>query len=153
MRVWRICRRERAGDPLGGRGGLHASGRWHERGARIVYTSATLSLAALEMLVHADRDLLPADLVQIEIEVPVDLQIERIEIRDLPSTWRHYPGPQALRRLGMGWIDRRRTAVLRVPSAVIPAEHNYLLNPLHDAMRRIRVAGRRRFVLDLRLAP
>jgi len=102
-------------------------------------------------LVHADRDLIPADLVQIEIDLPDDLESERIETRKLPSNWKRYPGPPALRRIGQRWIERGRTAVLRVPSAVIPEESNYLLNPAHEGMKRIKVAGRRAFVLDPRL--
>ncbi|OLD97123.1 MAG: hypothetical protein AUI36_45665 [Cyanobacteria bacterium 13_1_40CM_2_61_4] len=151
MRVWRICRRRRAADPLGGRGGLHVPGRWHARGTLIVYTSATLSLAALELLVHADRDLVPADLVQIEIDLPDDLDMERVEAKSLPANWKRYPAPSALGRIGRGWIERGKTAVLRVPSAVIPEESNYLLNPAHDGIKRIKVIGRRRFVLDPRL--
>ncbi len=151
MRVWRICRRAHAADPLGGRGGLYASGRWHARGSRIVYTSATLSLAALELLVHVDRDLLPSDLVQIEFDLPDDLQVGRIEARTLPSHWRRHPAPAALQRIGASWIEQGKTAILRVPSAVIPDEDNYLLNPAHPAIERIKVVGRRAFVLDHRL--
>lgn len=151
MRVWRICRRAHAADPLGGRGGLYASGRWHAQGSRIVYTSATLSLAALELLVHVDRDLLPSDLVQIEFDLPDDLQVGRIEARTLPSHWRRHPAPAALQRIGASWIEQGKTAILRVPSAVIPDEDNYLLNPAHPAIERIKVVGRRAFVLDHRL--
>ncbi len=152
MRVWRICRRAHAADPLGGRGGLHASGRWHPRGIRIVYASSTLSLAALELLVHVDRDLLPSDLVQIEFDLPDDLPMERIEGGSLPSNWRRYPAPAALQRIGAGWIEAGKTAVLRVPSAVIPDEDNFLLNPAHPAInKRITPIGRRAFVLDPRL--
>ncbi len=151
MRVWRICRRAHAADPLGGRGGLHFSGRWHTQGIRIVYTSATLSLAALELLVQVDRDLLWANLVQIEIDLPDHLRVERIEARTLPSHWRRHPAPAALQRIGASWIERGKTAILRVPSAVIPDEDNYLLNPAHPAIERITVAGRRAFILDPRL--
>ena len=150
-RIKVIGRRAHAADSLGGRGGLHFSGRWHLQGIRIVYTSATLSLAALELLVHVDRDLLPSDLVQFEIDLPDDLQVERIEARTLPSHWRRYPAPAALQRIGAGWIEQGKTAILRVPSAVIPDEDNYLLNPAHPAIERIKVVGRRAFNLDPRL--
>jgi RES domain-containing protein len=151
VRVWRICRRAHAADPLGGRGGLYAPGRWHQRGIRIVYTSATLSLAVLELLVRVDRDPLPLDLVQIEIDLPDDLPVERIEAGRLPRSWRRYPAPAALQRFGAAWIERGTTAVLRVPSAVIPDEDNFLLNSAHPAIERLKIAGRRAFVLDSRL--
>jgi RES domain-containing protein len=130
---------------------LHASGRWHAQGSRIVYTSATLSLAALELLVHVDRDLLPSDLVQIEIDLPDDLPMERIEAGRLPSNWRRYPAPAALQRIGASWIEPGKTAVLRVPSAVLPDEDNYLLNPAHEGIKRMTPIRRRAFILDPRL--
>lgn len=119
----------------------------------MVYTSATLSLAALELLVHVDRDLLPSDLVQIEFDLPDDLPMKRFEVGRLPSNWRRYPAPGALQRIGAGWVEQGKTAVLRVPSAVIPDEDNYLLNPAHEGIRRISLIRRRAFVLDPRLGP
>ena len=67
---------------------MFTSGRWHTRGQRVVYTSGSLALAALEMLVHADKDTLPADLVQLEIDIPDKLKIERINVGTLPTNWR-----------------------------------------------------------------
>ena len=151
MRVWRICRKRYAADPLNGRGGVVAGGRWHPKGTRIVYTSATLSLATLEVLVNADRDLIPRDLVRIEIHVPDDLAIERLGQRALPSEWRTWPAPPELQRIGAKWISRAATAVLRVPSAVIPEESNYLVNPVHRDSAKLKVVGKRPFELDARL--
>jgi len=110
-----------------------------------------LSLAALELLVHVDRDLLPSDLVQIEIDLPDDLPLEQIKAARLPSTWRRYPAPAALQRIGAAFVERGKTAVLRVPSAVIPDEDNCLLNPAHPAIAGVKIVGRRSFVLDARL--
>ncbi len=151
MRVWRISRVQHAREALSGRGGLVAAGRWHARGTRIVYTSATLSLSALEVLVQADKDLLPNDLVQVEIEVPDDLIRERIQPRNLPRSWRAYPAPGRLRVLGAQWIDRNESAILEVPSAVIPQESNFLLNPAHQDARFIQVVAVEKFVFDPRL--
>ena len=151
VRLWRICRRTHASDSSSGRGGLFASGRWHPKGRRVVYTSSTLSLAALEILVHTDKDLVPGDLVQVEIEVPSEVEEEAIAPNALPRNWRRYPAPAALQRLGAGWLDRGDTAVLEVPSAVIPHENNYLVNPLHPHAARIRVLTKRRFDFDSRL--
>ena len=78
-RVWRICREAHAPESLDGTGGLHVSGRWHHRGRRIVYTSATPSLAALQVLVHTDAALAPADLWLMEIELPEGISIETVD--------------------------------------------------------------------------
>ena len=136
---------------MSGRGGLFASGRWHSRGRRVVYTSATLSLAALEILVHTEKDLLPDDLVSVEIDVPESVSVRVVPAHSLPKDWQAYPGPSSLRALGDDWLDSGETSVLCVPSAVIPQEHNFLLNPEHPQAARLRVHAKTRFVLDPRL--
>lgn len=151
MRVWRICAARYAAETLMGRGGLLASGRWHSQGRPAVYTSASLSLAALEVLVHVDRDLLPPGLAQVEIEVPDDVAVLSLGVESLPEGWRRYPGPPELRELGDRWLAEGATAVLQVPSAVIPQEVNYLLNPLHPGISRVAVVSQAPFAYDTRL--
>lgn len=77
--------------------------------------------------------------------------MKSILARALPRNWRAYPGPPILRELGDEWLDGAESAVLRVPSAVIPQEHNFLLNPAHPEAAWFRVVSRSRFVLDPRL--
>ena len=123
---------------------------------------ANPSLAVLEVLVHvsAEEDL-PADLVAISADLPDDLAIEHIRIEELPPDWRRTPPPPVLAERGSAWLTAARTAVLAVPSAVIPAEANYILNPLHPDFRRVvahrvlraldgwrALEGRRRPVVD-----
>ena len=151
MRVWRICREPYAADALAGRGGLFTSGRWHTRGRPIVYTSESLALAALEVLVNADRSTVPADLVQIEIDVPDNLDILRIGIRALPKDWRSYPAPPELQRRGDDWLLAASTPILQVPSSVIPEESNFLVNPQHVDARRLSIISMRAFAFDSRL--
>lgn len=150
MRVWRICRHEHTVDALGGRGGLHASGRWHTKGRRVVYTSGSIALAALEVLVHVDPEAFPDDLVLVEIEVPDDVPVEKVAVEALPEDWRSYPAPPALRALGDAWLEGCRTAVFVVPSAPIARERNFLLNPAHADHGRIRVVGTEPFAFDPR---
>ena len=151
MRVWRICREPYAADALTGRGRLFTSGRWHTRGRPVVYTSRSLALAALEILVHADRGTLPSDLIQVEIDVPDGLKALRIGSKELPGNWQTYPAPPALQRLGDEWLVTGSTALLRVPSAVIPEEFNFLLNPQHADARKLKIVSTRGFSHDLRL--
>ena len=150
MLVWRICRKPYAA--LDGRGGLHASGRWHTRGRPVVYTSQSLALSALELLVHVDRDLLPSDLVRVEIEVPDELEVSQVLVEDLPGNWHSYPAPSELQELGDAWLVGNRTPVLRVPSAATREEFNFLLNPRHADAQRIEVVSQARFSFDSRLA-
>lgn len=149
MRVWRIAGAKHAA--LDGEGSRRHGGRWTPPGAAVVYASATLSLAALERLVHADPDLQPRDLVAIAIDVPRGVKVESIEVDDLPADWRDYPAPSSLALPGERWLRESRTAVLSVPSAVIPAERNVLLNPAHAEFRRCVAGPTQPFSFDPRL--
>lgn len=149
MRVWRLCRRRYAA--FDGEGARIAGGRWNRRGTAIVYTSATLSLAALEYFVNVDASLAPNDLVAIFADIPEGMTTARIEPRAFPHDWRRYPAPESLRDIGTAWVTRGQEAVLSVPSAVVPSERNYLINPAHPAFGRIRIGPPQPFSLDPRL--
>jgi RES domain-containing protein len=117
-----------------------------------VYTAGHLSLAVLEVLVHVTAvEDLPADLVAIAADLPDDLPVERLGAHDLPRDWRRTPAPAALADRGTAWLSAARTAVLAVPSAVVPPETNYVLNPAHPDFRRIVVGRAEPFGLDPRL--
>jgi RES domain-containing protein len=138
MQVWRICKAKYAGSPFSGEGGVKVAGRWHHAGHRIVYTSATLSLAAWEVWAHARERPLPT-YVSVVAEIPDDLTIEIVEEATLPTEWRSYaPYPTALADLGTAWLERGSSAVLRVPSAMTSGELNYLINPGHSAVPQIK---------------
>ncbi len=149
MKVWRICKRAHAA--FDGEGARKAGGRWNPRGVAVVYASETLSLAALELLVHADPALLPEDLVAIEADVPETVSVRRIEPEKLPRGWRRHPSPHALAGIGGDWAKSLETAVLSVPSALVPREANFLLNPAHADFKKIRVRKPEPFELDPRL--
>ena len=148
MIVWRLARLAHV--KLDGEGARLAGGRWNTRGRPAVYTSSRLSLAALELLVHTDVPLVPPDLVACEIEIPDTIAIESVELADLPKEWRR-PGDPTCQSIGNSWLAEERTAVLRVPSAVVPEESNYIINPSHPAAKAIEIIGRRKFDFDSRL--
>jgi RES domain-containing protein len=116
-----------------------------------VYTSESLALAALEYLVNAGLDEVAEDLVALGVEFPDRVAVEHLGVERLPANWRTYPAPDALAELGGRWVVERRTVALRVPSAVVPSEFNYLLNPAHPDFRAVRVTIQERFVFDPRL--
>ena len=151
MRVWRICRERFANDALAGRGGIIASGRWHTRGRPVVYASESLALAALEVFVHVEKSTIPADLMQLEIDIPDDLEVRRIDINELPRDWRTYPAPSVLQRKGDEWLAGCSTPILQVPSSVIVEESNFLMNPQHALAHMITIVSTRKFIFDSRL--
>ena len=114
----------------------------------MVYTSSTLSLAALETLAHFDEEEAPARLVAIPADIPQDLSITRIKASELASNWRTTPSPESLAEIGTRWAAARDSLLLAVPSAIIPEDLNYLLNPLHPQFKRIRIGRPKPFSFD-----
>jgi RES domain-containing protein len=90
-------------------------------------------------------------MVSIAADLPETLAVSRIAMSDLPTTWRSYPAPETLAELGTRWVQELKAPVLAVPSAVIPQELNYLLNPRHADFKRIRVGKPEAFRFDPRL--
>ncbi len=117
----------------------------------MVYTADSLALAALETFVHLDPELLPNDYVAVAADLPAQLRLTRLRLHDLPADWRRYPAPDVLRRMGSDWLRARKTAVLAVPSVVVPQEENYLLNPEHKDFGKIVRHVAVPFQFDLRM--
>lgn len=151
MRVWRLCVGQHAAPD--GEGARLFGGRWNPPGAAVVYASATLSLATLEYLVNLDSDLFPENLVAVSADIPSALDIQSVAVGDLPANWREYPGPDVLPVIGATWAAARQAVILSVPSAVIPEERNYLLNPAHPHFSRICWNTPEPFQFDPRLRP
>lgn len=149
MQVWRIARA--AYQALDGEGARLHGGRWNSEGVPVIYTSTTLSLAALVYLVHVDPEDVPADLFALQIQVPDDLPSVRIAPVDLPPDWNEIPDHPACVTRGDSWAKQARTALLRVPSALVPEEENLLINPRHADAGRIAVVHTRPFAFDPRL--
>jgi RES domain-containing protein len=151
LTVWRIVAARFAARAFDGEGARRYGGRWNPRGISVVYSASTLSLAALETLVQVDADLAPLDHVSIPAEIPEDLAIRTLIPADLPSNWRDYPAPERLKNLGAEWIHAQESAVLIVPSVVVPREHVVLLNPHHPEFPKLRLGTPEPFVFDPRL--
>jgi RES domain-containing protein len=149
LTVWRLVTARHAATALSGDGARLYGGRWNGRGVPMVYTSATQSLAMLEMLVQDDP--LRARYVVIPAAIPNGVTIERVSAQDLPAGWRRIEARGDLQDRGSMWARNLTGAVLAVPSAVIPAEQNYLLNPLHPDFARITIGEPQPFVTDPRL--
>lgn len=149
MRVYRICRI--AHRELDGEGALLYGGRWNSPGRPVVYTSSSLSLAALEYLIHIEAEDAPSDLVALIIDLPDDSTIESVDAAALPRDWEKTAEPQACKEIGDRWVRERRSLLLRVPAAPVPEEPNLLINPQHREARRVRTVAERPFFFDPRL--
>jgi RES domain-containing protein len=151
MLVYRIATSTHVND-LSGEGARLHGGRWNHRGTAIIYTSASRSLATVELLVHVSLSFAPTDLTMATIEVPDEPAPEVVDVAALPPNWRGFPAPPELADLGTSWARSGRSLLLRVPSAVVEHEYNILINPAHPDIARIALAGVEDFRLDQRLA-
>ncbi len=147
--VWRIVTARFAEVAFSGEGARRYGGRWNRKGVSLVYTAGSQSLAMLEMLVQDEP--LRARYMMIPARIPADLTIARLNREQLPPDWRDPGAVETLRTLGTEWAAGLAAAVLAVPSAVVPDETNYLLNPRHPDFGRIAVGAARELITDLRL--
>jgi RES domain-containing protein len=147
--VWRLTLGKHAAPD--GEGAKRYPGRWNKPGTPVVYTSGSLSLAALEYLAHVDSDILPNGLVSIRATIPDSLNIETIDPVNLPVDWKDTVIPVSLQQVGADWVSTSRSAVLKVPSVIIEHEWNYVLNPLHPDFPKILWDGEIGFSFDPRL--
>jgi RES domain-containing protein len=150
MRLWRICREIHAASAFLGEGARLYGGRWNTQGLRVVYTSPSLALAAIETFVHLEPNLQPDDLVSIAAEIPDDVVSERLDLKSLPRKW-YELRDESLRIFGDRWISAASTFVLHVPSAAIRGEWNMLLNPAHPDFRKLKIDKPHPFEFDLRM--
>lgn len=151
MRVWRLSKRKYASMAFGGIGTQKAGGRWTPRGVKAVYTSSSLALAALELLLHLEREDVVTGFVAISADIPEDLQVDIVDVDQLPENWRDTPAPISLSAIGEKWLSAGQTAVLSLPSEVIAVERNFLLNPEHFDFKRMEINKLVNFSFDSRL--
>jgi RES domain-containing protein len=148
--AWRIVKQRQARTAFTGEGARLFGGRWNSPGSAVIYTAQSQSLAALEMLVHLESsDLLP-NYILFEVGIDETL-IVSIELSQLPKNWRSNPPPATVRAIGDAWVLDSTSAVLRVPSALVPDENNFLLNPRHGDFPQLRIGKAVPFRFDPRL--
>lgn len=148
---FRIVKTKYAKTAFDGEGAFRFGGRWNTRGTRIIYTAGSLSLAALEMLVHLDDDELLLAYSFVAAQIPPALILPVKAFHPLPKNWNASPAPLALQQIGDEWVRANASAVLEVPTSIVPLENNYLLNPAHPDYAQIILEKARRFVFDERL--
>jgi RES domain-containing protein len=149
--AWRITKRKHARNAFTGEGAREFGGRWNNPGTAVVYTAQYQSLAALEMLVHLDSSELLQKYVLIGLEFDESL-VKRVEPSELPKQWRSEPPAPAVRSIGDEWVIAGTSAVLQVPSALVPDEANFLLNPKHKDFAQVTFGKPLAFRFDPRLA-
>lgn len=149
--AWRITQAVHEASAFSGIGAWLEGGRWNRKGIHMIYTAGSLALAALEMVVHLPKD---AILYNHYVCIPVQFdsgQVIELAMPDLPENWNDNPPPESTQQIGSSWMIEKSSLVLKVPSSVIPEEHNFLINPLHPGASEMKTGKARPFKFDPRI--
>lgn len=146
----RLVKSTYASTAFDGEGAREYGGRWNSPGTGVVYTAESESLAALELLVHLQSSQLLMSYITISAEFDNAL-VEVLTAAVLPPDWSEYPAPSVLQQLGDQWVSEQRSAVLQIPSVIVPNEVIYVLNPKHPDFTKITIGLPRPFKFDPRL--
>lgn len=148
--AWRLVKTRYASAAFDGEGARLYGGRWNSPGTVVAYAAATVSLAVLEVLVHLEAAAVLSSYSLVSIEFD-DALVETLSMAVLPPHWWTSPPPQDVQAIGDRWIREGRSAVLRVPSAVIPSESIYLFNVTHPDFASVQKGVPAPYALDRRL--
>lgn len=151
LSAWRITKQRHATSAFNGEGARLYGGRWNSSGTPMIYTAQSQSLAVLEVLVQLES---PEPLKRyLFFEVAIDVScMGELDLSTLPRNWKADPVPPRVQAIGDDWVAGGRSAVLRVPSALLPGESNFLLNPRHPDFRKLRIGKALPFQFDPRFA-
>lgn len=150
IRVYRIVREPYSKTPLDSEGSYRFGGRWSSPGTRLAYTAEHLSLAMIEYFVHIEASDPPKDLVVVAADIPDTVSQVALTQEKLPSNWRQVPAPAGLAAIGDSFATERKSAILVLPSALVPSESNWLINPLHPEFAEIQMNPAAPFHYDAR---
>lgn len=150
MIVFRLTKEKYALD-LSGTGASLFGYRWNSKGIKAVYTASSRALAMAEVLVHLPVNFLPENYKMLEIEIPDDVKIEQVDVSKLKEGWNFFPHQPMTKELGDAFFHANRACVLKVPSAVVKGDFNYILNPNHPDMDKIEVVDVTDFPFDNRI--
>ena len=150
VKAWRIVKSKNATSAFTGEGARISGGRWNSPGFAVVYTAQTASLAMLEMLVHLQSRELLRRYVLFEVTFDEAL-VTAVATKDLPGTWKMSPPSAQGQCLGDAWVLGGSSAVLKLPSVIVPDEFNYLLNPSHGDFAKITIGPKQPVEFDHRL--
>lgn len=135
---------------MSGTGAKLFGGRWNSVGVPMLYLASSRALAALEVLAHLTSIQDPESFCITVFEVP-EASIEEVEKYLLPKDWNTYPSPSSLKKIGDTFVKSNQSLLLKVPSAIVEDEYNYILNVNHPLVRQVEIIGSKPFLFDKRL--
>ena len=149
MQLYRIGRTKWAKD-LSGEGAKITGGRWNHEGTPCLYTGESRAICLLEYTAHASIDDIPRSLSFTTLEVPEESLIE-ISIGALPGNWSSWPHSKESRDFGTKLLREKKHLLIKLPSAIIPQEYIYVINPLHPLFNGVGIIDVIDYAYDIRL--
>lgn len=149
--AWRLVKARHAAIAFNGEGARLEGGRWNPKGVPAVYLADHPALAALETFVHLKSAATKIKFLMFRIEIPDDVAVLELSVASLPAGWRDEPATVETMALGQRWIRKGRSAILKVPSVLIPAASNLILNPLHADAAKVQIGRGENFSFDPRM--
>ena len=125
--------------------------RWNSKGTEIVYCAESRALAMAQVAVHLSLAMLPDDFVMVEIEIPASVSVTSLLLNELPDTWNSFPHQLQTQKISDDFILRKKACVLKVPSAVVPGDFNFLINWSHPHFSTIKIVAQDDFPFDKRI--
>jgi len=137
---------------LSGKGAELYGGRWNNKGTALLYTSESRALAFAEISIHLPLGIVPKDYFLVSILIPDTATILELTEKDLPADWRSNPHSDSTQSLGDSFVTARSHLALKVPSAIVPGDYNFLVNPFHPLSTELQITEAVPFEFDSRFA-
>ena len=150
MIVYRLSGEKYKND-LSGRGAERAGGRWNSKGVAMLYTCQSRALCTTEIAVHTPLGIVPSDYWLTSIEIPDSTPVHEVNPTSLPKDWKSFPHPHSTQVIGDNFVSAGKYLVMKVPSAVVQGDFNYLVNPAHSLFQSLKIKSTELFEFDERL--
>jgi len=149
--AWRLTKARHAAIAFDGEGARLEGGRWNPKGIPAVYLSDHPALAALEAFIHLKGAVTKIEFVMYRVEIPIEVPVLALTVADLPAGWRNEPPSPETMAVGEKWVREGKATVLKVPSVLVPAAANLVLNPRHKGFSKVRIGQAEIFSFDPRM--
>lgn len=150
MQLFRLSKKKYA-TAFNGKGAAKSNNRWNSKGTEIIYTAESRALAMAEVAVHVTIATLPRDFVMLTIDVPDEITIKKIDFKDLDKNWNAMLPNSKTKKIGDVFIEDLECCILKVPSAVVKGDFNYLINPHHKDFKKLKIVDVSDFPFDKRM--
>jgi len=149
MIVFRLAKSQYKTD-LSGKGAELYGGRWNSKGTPVVYCCDSIALCNVEVAVRIPLGIIPSGYFLVHIELPSNTTIGEIN-QKLPFDWNSYPHSHSTQMIGDKFVKSNNNLCLKVPSAAVQGNFNFLLNPWHSEMKKVKIVKTEAYSFDKRL--